>query len=92
VIGRNLRTLTNTQCIQTTHYVQDGKHQYEAIEENNNEYAKDHSFKPTCIHFLRNESNKNINTCPSRGITYYAHRRNLISKASPVYFVGEGGE
>jgi hypothetical protein len=52
VIGRNLWTLAKTQCIQTTHYAQDAKHQYEAIKENNNEYAKDHRFMPACTPVL----------------------------------------
>src|SRR3984893_14558100 len=47
MVGRNLRTLANTQCIQTTHYARNAKHQYEAIKENNNEYVKDHSFRPS---------------------------------------------
>jgi hypothetical protein len=42
MIGRILRTLTNTQCIQATHYVQDAKQQHAAINEDNNEYVKDH--------------------------------------------------
>src|ERR1700730_10501034 len=47
MMGRNLRTLANTQCIQTTHYARNAKHQYEAIKENYNEYVKDHSFRPS---------------------------------------------
>lgn len=55
LICRNLRTLANTQCIQTTHYAQYAKHQYEAIEENYNENLKDHRFEPNRTHFLRSE-------------------------------------
>ena len=48
MIGRALRTLANTECIQTPHHAQDAKHQNEAIKENFNKRVQDHSFKPSC--------------------------------------------
>jgi hypothetical protein len=91
MIGRNLRTLTNTQCIQTTHYIQDAKHQYEAIKENYNEYVKDHRFKPTCTHSLRcefiEESKLLLVTAASQITRAVAIP---FRKASPVYLISVG--
>jgi hypothetical protein len=50
MIGGYLRALANTECIQGAHCAQDDEHQNEAINENHNENAKDHGFKPTCTH------------------------------------------
>jgi hypothetical protein len=66
MIGRILRGLANIQCIQTTHYAQDAKHQYEAIKEAYNEYVKDHRFKPTCTHFQLYEFKGDLNSCSKR--------------------------
>ena len=92
MIGTNFRRLANTQCIQTTHYGQDAKHQYEAIKENYNEYKKDHSFKPTCTYFLRYEFKEESKLLKAAASRIARAAAVPFRRASPVYLVSGGFE